>query len=113
MRKDKRQNRKEISNILFIHSPSLHEAHRMFAEALYSPSSRKALGERCFAKAIEADFEPVYKKELTGFRRFLNAFKSAKEYPDYPVYVLEGGMPMFTVCLKKRKNYKYICIQYC
>ncbi len=71
-----------MTEVLFIHSPSLHEAHRMLAEALYSPSGRKALGERCFAEAIEADFEPVY--------------------------LLEGGMPIFTACLKKRKNYKYL-----
>jgi hypothetical protein len=33
------------------------------------------------------------------FRRFLEAFKRAKEYPDYPVYPLEGRMPMFPVYL--------------
>jgi hypothetical protein len=57
----------------------------MFAEALYSPSGRKALGERCFAEAIEADFEHAYDKEFRGFREFLEAFK------------LEGGMPMFPI----------------
>jgi len=75
-----------MSDVLFIHSPNLHEAHRMFAEA------------------IGADFEPAYPKELKSFRRFLEAFKRAKEYPDYPVYLLEGGMPMFPVYLKKRKS---------
>lgn len=75
-----------MSDILFIHSPNLHEAHRMFAET------------------IGADFEPAYPKELKSFRRFLEAFKRAKEYPEYPVYVLEGGMPMFPVYLKKRKR---------
>jgi len=34
-----------MSDVLFIHSPNLHEAHRMFAEALYSLSGRKALAE--------------------------------------------------------------------
>lgn len=93
-----------MSGVLFLHTPHLHEAHRMFAEALYSPSGRKALGERCFAEAIEADFEPAYPKELRVFMRFVEAFKRAKEYPDYLIYVLEGGMPMFPAYLKKRKN---------
>jgi len=75
-----------MSEVLFIHSPNLHEAHRMFAER------------------IGADFEPVYDKEFAGFRRFTEAFKRAKELPDYPVYLLEGGMPMFPAYLKKRKN---------
>lgn len=84
----------KMAKVLFIHSPNLHEAHRMFAES------------------IKADFEPAYPKELKSFRRFVEAFKSAKEYPDYPVYLLEGGMPMFPVYLEKRKdiNYKYPCI---
>lgn len=75
-----------MSDILFIHSPNLHEAHRMFAES------------------IGADFEGAYHGEMRVFRRFFEAFKRAKEYPDYPVYVLEGGMPMFPVYLKKRKR---------
>lgn len=75
-----------MSEVLFIHSSNLHEAHKMFAES------------------INADFEPAYTKELTGFRRFLEAFKRAKEYPDSPVYLLEGGMPTFPAYLKKRKN---------
>jgi len=45
----------EVRDVLFIHSLNMHEAHRMFAEALYSPSV-KALGGRCFAEAIERDF---------------------------------------------------------
>ena len=73
----------KMRNIFFIHSPNLHEAHRMFAES------------------IGADFEPAYPMELKSFRRFVEAFKRAKGYPDYPVYVLEGGMPMFPVYLKK------------
>jgi hypothetical protein len=52
-----------MSDILFIHSPNLHEAHRMFAETI---------------------FEPVYPKELKVFRRFFEAFKRAKVYPAYP-----------------------------
>jgi len=75
-----------MSEVLFIHTPNLHEAHRMFAET------------------INADFEPVYHDNVKGFRRFLAAFKRASEYPDYPVYLLEGGMPMFPAYLKKRKN---------
>lgn len=75
-----------MAKVLFIHSPNLHEAHRTFAES------------------IGGDFEPAYLGEVKGFRRFLNAFKRAKEYLDYPVYVLEGGMPMFPVYLKKRKR---------
>lgn len=72
-----------MSGVLFIHTPHLHEAYRMFAEALYSPLGRKALGERCFAEAIKADFEPAYPGELKGFMRFAEAFKRAKEYPEY------------------------------
>ena len=75
-----------MSDVFFIHSSNLHEAHRMFAET------------------IGADFEPAYTKEFNGFRRFIEAFKRAKELPDYPVYLLEGGMPMFPAYLKKRKN---------
>ena len=45
-----------MAKVLFIHSPNMHEAHRMFAEALYSPSGRKALGGRCFVEAVERDF---------------------------------------------------------
>ena len=76
----------KMTKVLLIHSPNLHEAHRMFAET------------------IGADLEPAYPKELKSFRRFVEAFKRAKVYPDYPVYVLEGGMPMFPVFLKKRKS---------
>jgi len=43
-----------MSDVLFIHSLNMHESHRMFAEAL---------GERCFAEAIETDFELAYTKE--------------------------------------------------
>jgi len=75
-----------MSDILFIHSLNLHESHRMFAEA------------------IDADFMPAYTKEFNGFRRFIEAFKRAKELPDYDVYLLEGGMPLFPAYLKKRKN---------
>jgi hypothetical protein len=75
-----------MDRVLFIHSPNLHEAHRMFAET------------------IGADLVPAYPMELKSFRRFVEAFKRAKEYPDYPVYVLEGRMPMFPVYLKKRKD---------
>ena len=45
-----------MAKVLFIHSPNMHEAHRMFAEALYSPSGQSPWGERCFAEAIETDF---------------------------------------------------------
>ena len=76
----------KMSNILFIHSSNMHESHRMFAEA------------------IDADFMPAYTKEFNGFRRFIEAFKRAKELPDYDVYLLEGGMPLFPAYLKKRKN---------
>ena len=76
----------KMSDILFIHSPNLHEAHRMFAES------------------INADFEPAYTKELTDFRRFIAAFKRAKEYPDYHIYLLEGGMPMFSVLEEESKE---------
>ncbi len=93
-----------MTEILFIHSPSLHEVHRMLAEALYSPSGRKALGERCLAEAVEADFEPAYKKELKNFKRFLEVFRRVKEDPDHPIYLLEEGMPRFPVYLKKMEN---------
>lgn len=75
-----------MSNTLFVHSLNLHEAHRMFAET------------------IDADFDPVYHSEVGGFRRLLNAFRRAKEYPNYPVYLLEGGIPMFPAYLKKRTD---------
>ncbi len=65
-----------MSGVLFIHTTNLHEAHRVFGD-------------------------PAYPKELRVFMRFVEAFKRAKEYPDYPVYVLEGGMPMFPVYLRK------------
>ncbi|MCD6318888.1 glycosyltransferase family 4 protein, partial [Candidatus Aerophobetes bacterium] len=54
--------------------------------------------------AINAEFMPAYTKEFNGFRRFIEAFKRAKELPDYDVYLLEGGMPLFPAYLKKRKN---------
>ena len=73
-----------MSDILFIHSPNLHESHRMFAEA------------------IDADFMPAYTKESKGFRRFIEAFKRAKDLPDYDVYLLEGGIPLFPACLRSR-----------
>ena len=76
----------KMSDILFIHSPDLHEAHRILA------------------KSINADFQPAYHNELKGIQRFFEAFKRAKGYPEYPVYLLEGGMPMFPVYLKKRKS---------
>jgi hypothetical protein len=38
-----------MSGVLFIYSPNLHEAHRMFAES------------------INADFEPAYHNEPKGF----------------------------------------------
>lgn len=79
-----------MSGVLFIHSPNMHEAHRVFGES------------------IGADFESVYTKELTGFRRFLEAFRRAREYPDYPVYLLEGGMPMFPVYIKRQYRKVYI-----
>ena len=75
-----------MSNTLFIHSLDLHEAHRMFIET------------------IDADFESAYYSEIGGLRRFFNAFKRAREYPNYPIYLLEGGIPMFPAYLKKRKN---------
>jgi len=75
-----------MSDILFIHSPNLHEAHRMFAEA------------------IDADFMPAYTKEFKGFRRFIEAFKRAKELPNCDVYLLEGGMPLFPAYLKKQRG---------
>ena len=45
-----------MAKFLFIHSPNMHEAHRMFAEALYTPLRVKALGGRCFVEAVERDF---------------------------------------------------------
>jgi len=79
-----------MNDVLFIHTPTLHDAHRMFAEA------------------INADFMPVYHDDVKGFKRFLAAFRRAKEYPDYPVYLLEGGMPMFPAYLKKKRKNKEI-----
>ena len=68
--------------VLFIYT-GLHKAHQPFI------------------KAINADIYPVYNKYFNGFRRFINAFKMAKNYPDYDVYVIEGGMPMFPVFIRK------------
>ena len=34
-----------MAKFLFIHSPNMHESHRMFAEALYSPSGQSPWGK--------------------------------------------------------------------
>jgi len=68
--------------VLFIYT-GLHKAHQPFIEA------------------INADLCPVYDSNTKGFRRFVNAFKMAKNYPDYDVYIIEGGMPMFPVFIRK------------
>ncbi|RLE68208.1 MAG: hypothetical protein DRJ45_08320, partial [Thermoprotei archaeon] len=58
---------------VFMHSPNLHEAHRLFANA------------------INAEFMPAYTKEFNGFRRFIEAFKRAKELPAYLKRQKGGG----------------------
>ena len=68
--------------VVFIY-PGLHKAHQPFIEA------------------INADLCPVYDSNTKGFRRFVNAFRMAKNYPDYDVYIIEGGMPMFPVFIRK------------
>lgn len=75
-------------NVLFIYA-GMHPAHKPFVEA------------------IGADLYPAYRSNVNGFRRFVEAFKMAKMYPDYDIYLLEGGMPMFPMYLRKklfRKN---------
>lgn len=57
---------------------------------------------RPFVKAIKADVYPAYRSKAGGVRRFVEAFKMAKEYPDYDAYLLEGGMPMFPMYLRKK-----------
>ena len=81
----------------------MHEAHRMFAEALYSPSGQSPWGKMLRGSGRKR-FLSLLTRKLKGFRKFVEAFKRAKGYPDYPVYVLEGGMPMFPVYFKKRKR---------
>ncbi|HIP60212.1 MAG TPA: glycosyltransferase [Campylobacterales bacterium] len=75
-------------DVVFIYA-GMHEAHKPFVEA------------------IGADVYPAYRSNVNGFRRFVEAFKMAKEYPDYDIYLLEGGIPMFPLYLRKklfRKN---------
>ena len=72
-----------MSNVLFIYA-GMHEAHKPFVEA------------------VNADVYPAYRSNANGFRRFIEAFRMAKEYPNYDVYLLEGGMPMFPVYIKKK-----------
>jgi len=72
-----------MGNVLFIYV-GMHEAHKPFVDA------------------INADVYPVYHRNVKGFRRFIEAFKMARKYPDYDVYLLEGGMPMFPAYLKKK-----------
>ncbi|ADC66518.1 glycosyl transferase group 1 [Ferroglobus placidus DSM 10642] len=60
-----------------------------------------------FVEAVKADVYPAYHKDVNGFVKFVEGLKMAREYPDYDVYILEGGMPMFPMYLRKklfRKN---------
>ena len=70
-------------DVLFVYA-GLHPAHKPFIEA------------------VKADVYPAYTKNVRGFRRFLEAFRMAKSYPDYDVYILEGGMPMFPMYIRKK-----------
>lgn len=80
----------EKSEVLFIHTPAFHQAHRVFA------------------KAINADCLEVYFGEFNGkFGRFFLALKYGWRYPDYEYYILEGGIPLFPMMIKKlTKNHR-------
>jgi len=49
-------------------------------------------------------FLSLLTRKLKVFRRFVEAFKRAKGYPDYPVYVLEGGCLCFRSILRRGKG---------
>jgi len=52
-----------MAKVLFIHSPNMHESHRMFAEALYTPLRVvKPLGEDASRKRQKQIFELAYPK---------------------------------------------------
>jgi glycosyltransferase involved in cell wall biosynthesis len=70
-------------NVLFIYA-GMHPAHKPFVDA------------------VNADVYPAYCSNVNGFRRFVEAFRMAKKCPDYDVYLLEGGMPMFPMYIRKR-----------
>ena len=70
-------------DVLFVYA-GLHPAHKPFI------------------KAVKADVYPAYTKNVKGFRRFLEAFRMARSYPDYDAYILEGGMPMFPMYIRKK-----------
>lgn len=81
---------------LLIHSESMHASHKMLTDY------------------IGADMEPVYTREVGGMNRVLHAISRSRQYPDYPVYLLEGGTPMLPCRMKKffslRDNTKMIGI---
>lgn len=63
-----------------------------------------------FVEAVKADVYPAYHKDVNGFVKFVEGLKMAREYPDYDVYILEGGMPMFPMYLRKKLfKKKWIC----
>ena len=70
-------------DVLFVYA-GLHPAHKPFI------------------RAVKADVYPAYTRNVKGLRRFLEAFRMAGNYPDYDVYVLEGGMPMFPMYIRKK-----------
>jgi len=57
-----------------------------------------------FVEAVKADVYPAYHKDVNGFVKFVEGLKMAREYPDYDVYILEGGMPMYLRKKLFRKN---------
>jgi glycosyltransferase involved in cell wall biosynthesis/ubiquinone/menaquinone biosynthesis C-methylase UbiE len=72
------------SEALFIHTPAFHHAHRVFA------------------KAINADCLEVYFGEFgSSFKKFFLALKYGWRYPKYEYYILEGGIPLFPMMIKK------------
>jgi len=77
-----------MAKVLFIHSPNMHEAHRMFAEALYSPSGQSPWGKMLRGSGRKR-FLSLLTRKLKVFRRFVEAFKRAKEYPNCPIIYLK------------------------
>lgn len=68
---------------LFVYS-GMHPAHKPFVDA------------------IGADIFPAYVKNVTGLSKFISAFKMAEKYPEYDIYLLEGGSPMYPMYLRKK-----------
>lgn len=69
---------------------------------------------RGFAEAIGADFQHVYFRDRnftdnsTDAKRFFLGITCGLKYPDYPVYLCEGGLPLLPVAIKTLSRFNKI-----